>query len=31
MDVGDMNQVFTFDPKGKFVSVKDVGGFPQNR
>ena len=25
-----MNQVFTFDPKGKFVSVKHVDGFPQN-
>ncbi len=29
-DVKIMNQVFTFDPKGKFVSVKDVEGFPQN-
>ena len=26
-----MNQVFTFDPKGKFVSEKDVVGFPQNQ
>ena len=26
-----MNQVFSFDPKGKFVSVKDVEGFPQNQ
>ncbi|NQT11337.1 MAG: M56 family metallopeptidase, partial [Planctomycetes bacterium] len=25
-----MNQTFTFDPKGKFVSVKDVDGFPRN-
>jgi beta-lactamase regulating signal transducer with metallopeptidase domain len=24
-----MNQVFTFNPKGEFVSVKDVEGFPQ--
>ncbi len=29
-DVKIMNQVFTFDPKGKFVSAKDVEGFPQN-
>ena len=29
-DTKIMNQVFTFDPKGKFVSVKDVEGFPQN-
>lgn len=29
-DVKIMNQVFTFDPKGTFVSVKDVEGFPQN-
>jgi beta-lactamase regulating signal transducer with metallopeptidase domain len=28
-DIMIMNQVFTFDPKGKFVSVKDVEGFPQ--
>ena len=26
-----MNQTFTFDPKGKFVSVKDVDGFPQDQ
>jgi beta-lactamase regulating signal transducer with metallopeptidase domain len=26
-----MNQIFTFDPKGDFVSVKDVEGFPQNQ
>ena len=25
-----MNQVFTFDPKGKFVSVKNVEGYPMN-
>jgi RNA polymerase sigma factor (sigma-70 family) len=25
-----MNQIFTFDPKGKFVSVSDVAGFPRN-
>ena len=25
------NQVFTFDPKGKFVSVENVEGFPQNK
>lgn len=25
-----MNQVFTFDSKGEFVSVKDVEGFPKN-
>ncbi len=25
-----MNQTFTFDPKGKFVSVEDVEGFPQD-
>ena len=24
-----MNQVFTFDAKGQFVSVKDVDGFPK--
>jgi beta-lactamase regulating signal transducer with metallopeptidase domain len=29
-DVKIMNQVFTFDAKGKFVSVKDVGGFPKD-
>ena len=28
-DTKVMNQVFTFDPKGKFVSVKDVDGFPR--
>jgi len=26
-----MNQVFTFDPKGKFVSFKNVEGFPQKQ
>jgi hypothetical protein len=30
-DTKIMNQVFTFDPKGEFVSVKDVEGFPQNK
>jgi len=30
-DAKIINQVFTFDPKGKFVSVKDVEGFPQNQ
>ncbi|MGD0899732.1 MAG: M56 family metallopeptidase [Thermoguttaceae bacterium] len=30
-DTKIMNQVFTFDPKGKFVSVKDVEGFPKNQ
>ena len=30
-DTKIMNQVFTFDPKGEFVSVKNVDGFPQNR
>jgi hypothetical protein len=30
-DAKIMNQVFTFDPQGKFVSVKDVAGFPQNQ
>lgn len=25
-----MNQTFTFDPKGKFVSVKDADGLPKN-
>jgi hypothetical protein len=25
-----MNQIFTFDPKGKFVSVKNVEGFPKD-
>jgi hypothetical protein len=30
-DVKIMNQVFTFDSKGKFVSAKDVEGFPQNQ
>ncbi len=30
-DVTIMNQVFTFDPKGKFVSVKEVKGFPQKQ
>ncbi len=29
-DAKIMNQVFTFDPKGKFVPVKDVEGFPRN-
>jgi beta-lactamase regulating signal transducer with metallopeptidase domain len=29
-DTKIMNQVFTFDPKGKFVSVKNVEGFPRN-
>ncbi len=29
-DVKIMNQIFTFDPKGQFVSVKDVEGFPKN-
>ena len=29
-DAKIMNQVFTFDPKGTFVSVKDVEGFPRN-
>lgn len=28
-DVQIMNQVFTFAPKGEFVSVKNVEGFPQ--
>jgi len=26
-----MNQVFTFDSKGKYVSVKNMEGFPQKR
>ena len=26
-----MNQTFTFDPKGKFVSFKNVDGFPQKQ
>jgi len=30
-DTKIMNEVFTFDPKGEFVSVKDVEGFPQNK
>jgi hypothetical protein len=30
-DTKIMNQVFTFDPKGKFVSFKDVEGFPQDK
>jgi len=30
-DAKIMNQVFTFDPKGTFVSVKDVEGFPQDQ
>jgi RNA polymerase sigma factor (sigma-70 family) len=30
-DTRIMNQVFTFDPKGQFVSVNDVGGFPRDR
>ncbi len=25
-----MNQIFTFDRQGKFVSVKDADGIPQN-
>ena len=29
-DTKIINQVFTFDAKGKFVSVKDVEGFPQD-
>jgi beta-lactamase regulating signal transducer with metallopeptidase domain len=29
-DTRIMNQTFTFDPQGKFVSVEDVNGFPQN-
>lgn len=29
-DTKMMNQVFTFDPKGKFVSVKAVEGFPRD-
>ncbi len=28
-DVLIMNQVFTFDPKGEFVSYKNVEGFPK--
>ena len=30
-DTKMMNQTFTFDPKGKFVSVKNVDGFPRNQ
>lgn len=30
-DTQIMNQVFTFDRQGKFVSVKDVVGFPRNQ
>jgi len=30
-DTKIMSQVFTFDPKGEFVSVKDVEGFPQDK
>ena len=30
-DVMIMNQVFTFDPKGEFVSYKNVEGFPQKQ
>jgi hypothetical protein len=30
-DTKIVNQTFTLDPKGKFVSVKDVEGFPQNQ
>ncbi len=30
-DAKIMNEVFTFDPKGKFVSVKDVEGFPKSQ
>ena len=29
-DTTIMNQVFTFDAGGKFVSVKNISGFPQN-
>jgi hypothetical protein len=29
-DTKIMNQVFTFDPKGTFLSVKDVEGFPRD-
>ena len=29
-DIKIMNQIFTFDPKGKFVAVKNVEGFPRN-
>jgi hypothetical protein len=29
-DTKIMNQVFTFDPKGKFVSFKNVDGFPKD-
>jgi beta-lactamase regulating signal transducer with metallopeptidase domain len=29
-DVKVMNQVFTFNPKGEYVSYKNVDGFPQN-
>jgi hypothetical protein len=25
-----MNQIFTFDANGKFVTVKDVEGFPED-
>lgn len=28
-DTKNMDQTFTFNPKGEFVSVKDVSGFPQ--
>ncbi len=28
-DVKIMNQVFTFDAKGNFVSVKNIEGFPK--
>ena len=30
-DTKIMNQIFAFDAKGKFVSVKDVDGFPKNQ
>jgi hypothetical protein len=30
-DTKIMNQTFTFDPNGKFVSVTDVNGFPQDK
>ena len=29
-DVKIMHQTFTFDPKGEFVSVENVDGFPRN-
>lgn len=30
-DTKIMNQVFTFDPKGEFVSVENVEGFPRSQ